>query len=141
MRIGMSLSSSYGVDDAREAPATWSSAPAPRGEAGLDSLFVGDHHNSGPRKYYQNIPILGRMLAEWGDRPAGALFLLPLWHPVHLAEQIAPLPRFTVDDSSCSAPSAERTLSSPASASMRGIAPRGSSSRWTSCSGSGPARR
>ena len=59
--------------------------------AGLDSLFVGDHHSTGPGVYYQNVPILGRLLAEWGDQPAGALFLLPLWHPVLLAEQIGTL--------------------------------------------------
>ncbi len=41
--------------------------------------------------YNQNVPILGRLLAEWDDRPAGALFLLPLWHPVLLAEQIGTL--------------------------------------------------
>jgi alkanesulfonate monooxygenase SsuD/methylene tetrahydromethanopterin reductase-like flavin-dependent oxidoreductase (luciferase family) len=58
--------------------------------AGLDSLFVGDHH-AVPVPYYQNVPILGRLLAEWDTRPAGALFLLPLWHPVLLAEQIGTL--------------------------------------------------
>ena len=58
--------------------------------AGLDSLFVGDHHaTDGP--YYQNSPILGRVLAEWGDRPCGALYLLPLWHPVLVAEHVATL--------------------------------------------------
>ena len=60
-------------------------------EAGLDSLFVGDHHGTGPGKYYQNSPILGRLLAEWDERPAGALYLLPLWHPVLVAEQVATL--------------------------------------------------
>src|SRR3954452_15745456 len=25
--------------------------------------------------------MLGRLLAEWGEAPAGCLFLLPLWHP------------------------------------------------------------
>ncbi len=60
-------------------------------DAGLDSLFVGDHHSTGPGKYYQNSPILGRLLAEWDDRPAGALYLLPLWHPVLLAEQVGTL--------------------------------------------------
>ncbi len=46
--------------------------------AGLDSLFVGDHHNV-PVPYYQNVPILGRLLAEWDDAtrrravPAAAL--------------------------------------------------------------------
>jgi len=58
--------------------------------AGLDSLFVGDHHVS-PTPYYQNTPILGRLLAEWGRAPAGCLFLLPLWHPVLVAEQIGTL--------------------------------------------------
>ena len=58
--------------------------------AGLDSLFIGDQHVS-PTPYYQNTPMLGRLLAEWGDAPAGCLFLLPLWHPVLVAEQIGTL--------------------------------------------------
>ena len=58
--------------------------------AGLDSLFVGDRHVS-PTPYYQNTPMLGRLLAEWGEAPAGCLFLLPLWHPVLVAEQIGTL--------------------------------------------------
>ncbi len=56
----------------------------------LDSLFVGDHHAT-RMPYVQNSPILGRLLAEWSDRPVGALFLLPLWDPVLLAEQIGTL--------------------------------------------------
>ena len=39
--------------------------------------------------------MLGRLLAEWGERPAGALFLLPLWHPVTLAEQVGTLASLT----------------------------------------------
>jgi alkanesulfonate monooxygenase SsuD/methylene tetrahydromethanopterin reductase-like flavin-dependent oxidoreductase (luciferase family) len=35
--------------------------------------------------------MLGRLLAEWGEAPAGCLFLLPLWHPVMVAEQIGTL--------------------------------------------------
>jgi len=58
--------------------------------AGLDSLFVGDQHVS-PTPYYQNTPMLGRLLAEWGDAPVGCLFLLPLWYPVLVAEQIGTL--------------------------------------------------
>src|SRR6202035_5108881 len=30
-------------------------------------------------------------LAEWGNAPAGCLFLIPLWHPVLVAEQIGTL--------------------------------------------------
>jgi alkanesulfonate monooxygenase SsuD/methylene tetrahydromethanopterin reductase-like flavin-dependent oxidoreductase (luciferase family) len=56
----------------------------------LDSLFIGDHHAT-PFPYFQNSPMLGRMLAEWGDKPFGALYLLPLWNPLLLAEQIATL--------------------------------------------------
>ena len=39
--------------------------------------------------------MLGRLLAEWGDGPVGALFLLPLWHPVTLAEQVGTLASLT----------------------------------------------
>lgn len=91
MRVGLSMSSSHNVSDPREGARWMIERAAAARDAGLDSLFVGDHHVTGPRPYYQNIAILGRMLAEWGDRPAGALFLLPLWHPVLLAEQVATL--------------------------------------------------
>ncbi len=60
-------------------------------EAGLWCLTVGDHH-ANRRPYFQNTAILGRLLAEWGDdRPAGCLFLMPLWNPVLMAEQIGTL--------------------------------------------------
>src|SRR3954470_10537901 len=90
MKVGVSLRSGYSPMDARVG-AQWlvERARAAR-DAGLDSLFVGDHHNV-PVPYYQNVPMLGRLLAEWDDRPSGALFLLPLWHPVLLAEQIGTL--------------------------------------------------
>jgi len=39
--------------------------------------------------------MLGRLLAEWGEAPAGCLFLLPLWHPVLVAEQIGTLAAIT----------------------------------------------
>lgn len=59
-------------------------------EAGLTSLSVGDHHGQ-PHWYQQNTPTLGRLLAEWPDRPAGCLFLLPLWHPLIVAEHVGTL--------------------------------------------------
>lgn len=90
MRIGTSLKSAYGTSDAR-AGARWMIERARASyEAGLDSLFVGDHH-SVPLPYYQNVPILGRLLAEWHERTAGVLLLLPLWNPVLAAEQIGTL--------------------------------------------------
>lgn len=90
MRVGVSLRTAFLTDDVREG-AHWvvERARAAR-DAELDSLFVGDHHVT-PVPYYQNTPLLGRLLAEWGDRPFGALFLLPLWNPVLVAEQIGTL--------------------------------------------------
>ena len=91
MRIGVSLRSGYGVEDVREGARWMVERTVAAREAGLDSLFVGDHHATGPFPYYQNTAIMGRLLAEWDDRPAGALFLLPLWNPVLLAEQVGTL--------------------------------------------------
>jgi alkanesulfonate monooxygenase SsuD/methylene tetrahydromethanopterin reductase-like flavin-dependent oxidoreductase (luciferase family) len=90
MRVGLSEQSARKPGDPR-AGARWmvERAAAAR-RAGLDSLFVGDHHAT-PGPYYQNVPITARMLAEWGDKPAGCLFLLPLWNPVLLAEQVGTL--------------------------------------------------
>ena len=90
MRIGISLTSAYRVRDPREGARQMIERAAAAREAGLDSLFVGDHHSTGGT-YYQNTPMLGRLLAEWGDAPAGCLFLLPLWNPVLLAEQVGTL--------------------------------------------------
>lgn len=90
MRIGISVTSVFGVSDVREGARFMVERARAADAAGLDSLFVGDHHAM-PRPYYQNTAILGRLLAEWGERPAGALYLLPLWHPLLLAEQIGTL--------------------------------------------------
>ena len=91
MRVGISVATALRAPDARTGGRWLVERAAAAQEAGLDSLFVGDHHSTAPMTYYQNVPVLARMLAEWGDRPAGALFLLPLWHPVLLAEQIGTL--------------------------------------------------
>lgn len=87
----MSLRSHYPLADTRQGARWMIERARAAWEAGLDALFVGDHHATGPVPYYQNSPILGRLLAEWGDRPCGALYLLPLWSPVLLAEQVATL--------------------------------------------------
>ena len=90
MRIGVSLTSQRRVADPREGARWMIERAAAAQKAGLDSLFVGDHHAT-PGPYYQNVPIMGRLLAEWGDRPAGCLFLLPLWNPLLVAEQVGTL--------------------------------------------------
>src|SRR5215472_2778732 len=91
MRVGISLTSNHpNVKDPRQGARWMIERAAAAHRAGLDSLFVGDQHVS-PTPYYQNTPMLGRLLAEWGEAPTGCLFLLPLWHPVLVAEQIGTL--------------------------------------------------
>lgn len=90
MRIGISITSSHNVTEPRQGARRMIERAQAAADAGLDSLFVGDHHVT-PIPYYQNTPILARMLAQWHDAPAGALYLLPFRHPVLLAEEIATL--------------------------------------------------
>ncbi|OUV12086.1 MAG: hypothetical protein CBC47_00240 [Alphaproteobacteria bacterium TMED87] len=90
MKVGISITSAYPTGSGREGATSMVARARAAAEAGLDSLFVGDHHVV-PTSYYQNTPMLGRLLAEWDHRHAGALFLLPLWNPVLLAEQVATL--------------------------------------------------
>ncbi|MGC1886211.1 MAG: LLM class flavin-dependent oxidoreductase [Stellaceae bacterium] len=91
MKVGISLTSNHpDATDPRQAARWMIERAAAARRAALDSLFVGDQHVS-PTPYYQNTPMLGRLLAEWGEAPAGCLFLLPLWHPVLVAEQIGTL--------------------------------------------------
>jgi alkanesulfonate monooxygenase SsuD/methylene tetrahydromethanopterin reductase-like flavin-dependent oxidoreductase (luciferase family) len=90
MRLGMSISS--GQHDG----ATLASPPhmVERARAayaeGFETLTVGDHHNN-TQPHVQAVPMMARLLAEWSGRPAGPLFILPLWHPLMAAEQIATL--------------------------------------------------
>src|SRR6267143_3860112 len=91
MRVGISLTSSHAdAKDPRQGARWMIERTTAARRAGLDSLFLGDHHVS-PTPYYQNTPMLGRLLAEWGAAPAGCLFLLPLWNPVLVAEQVGTL--------------------------------------------------
>jgi len=91
MKVGISLTSNYPeVKDPRQGARWMIERTAAARRAGLDSLFIGDQHAS-PTPYYQNTPMLGRLLAEWGEAAAGCLFLFPLWNPVLVAEQIGTL--------------------------------------------------
>ena len=94
MRLGVSLNSAYLVDEPREAAGQMLERASAASAAGLDSLFVGDHHGV-PVPYMQNTPILGRILADWHGPTAGALYLLPLWHPTIVAEQLGTLAALT----------------------------------------------
>ncbi len=90
MRVSTSLSSAYLVDDARAGADQMVDRARAAWAAGLEGLYVGDHHATAV-PYYQNGPILGRLAAEWPDRCFGALYLLPLWHPLLVAEQVGTL--------------------------------------------------
>src|ERR1700677_2989129 len=94
MRVGISVGTSFSTDGPggqRAGPLAVVSQARAADRAGLDTLTVGDHHVTGPVGYTQNVPMLGRLLAEWTSRPIGCLFLVPLWHPVLMAEQIGTL--------------------------------------------------
>ncbi len=91
VRLGVSVRSSYQVHDPRLGVRWMVERATAARQAALDALFVGDGHVTGPTPYYQNTPILARLLAEWGDAPAGAFFVVPLWNPVLLAEQVGVL--------------------------------------------------
>lgn len=94
MRLGISVGTTFTADGPhgqRSGPRAVLAQAQAAARAGLDSLSVGDHHATGPMGYVQNVPIIGRMLAEWTDRQVGCLFLVPLWHPVLMAEQIGTL--------------------------------------------------
>jgi alkanesulfonate monooxygenase SsuD/methylene tetrahydromethanopterin reductase-like flavin-dependent oxidoreductase (luciferase family) len=91
MKVSVSLRSGYPVDDPRVTARNLVERARAASDAGLAALFVGDHHAIGGAHYFQNSPLLGRLLAEWGDAPAGALYLLPLWHPVLVAEHVGTL--------------------------------------------------
>ncbi len=90
MKIGISVSSSIVADRPGEALAMMVERAAAAYAAGLSSLSLGDRQ-ANPNWYAQNTPTLGRLLAEWPDRRAGCLFLVPLWHPVLMAAQIGTL--------------------------------------------------
>ena len=85
-RFGVSLASTHQHD----AVARMIERAKTAHDAGLASLSVGDHHDM-KVPYAQNTPILGRLLAEWPDRPAGCLFLTPLWKPLLMAEHVGTL--------------------------------------------------
>jgi len=91
MRVGISIGTTFQIDDHREGPRSVLEQARAAARAGLDTISVGDHHSTGPASYVQNVPMMGRLLAEWDSRPAGCLFLVPLWHPVLMAEQIGTL--------------------------------------------------
>ncbi len=94
MRVGISIGTAFATDGPgghRDGPVSVLAQARAANRAALDTLTLGDHHSTGPGGYVQNVPMLGRILAEWTTGPIGCLFLVPLWHPVLMAEQIGTL--------------------------------------------------
>lgn len=94
MKIGVSLTTSFPrSEDARQLARDLVQRVRTAREAGLDSIFTGDHHAM-PEHYFQNVPTVSRLLAEAGEMTVGTLFLVPLWHPLLLAEQVGTMAAF-----------------------------------------------
>lgn len=91
MKIGLSLTTAY----PREEPVVArfqqlvQQVEAAR-DHGFHSVWVGDHHVT-PQVYYQSIPLIARLSAHAGSMQVGPFLLVPLYHPVLLAEQMATL--------------------------------------------------
>lgn len=60
-------------------------------ELGFDYLVAGQHFLAEPYEYLQPLPLLARLADEAGEMRLGATLLLPLHHPVALAEMTATL--------------------------------------------------
>lgn len=64
-------------------------------ELGYDYVEVGDHHVTADAQFFQNVPTAGRLSAAVDH--LAVLFLLPLYHPLYVAEYVGTLGSF-VDD-------------------------------------------
>ena len=71
--IGISVRSSYGpMTDPRVGAQHIIDRAAAAEASNLASLFLGDHHAT-PTPYYQNIPMMGRLLANWSGETTSNL--------------------------------------------------------------------
>ena len=83
--LGYSISSAFGAgEDPEAAAAAVLDRAALAAEGGYDLVEAGDHHAAAGYGYLQNVPMAARLAGSF-DRVA-AMFLLPLYHPVHVAE-------------------------------------------------------
>lgn len=62
-------------------------------ELGYDYVEVGDHHVTSGDQFFQNVPTAGRLSATVDH--LAVLFLLPLYHPLYVAEYLGTLGAFT----------------------------------------------
>jgi alkanesulfonate monooxygenase SsuD/methylene tetrahydromethanopterin reductase-like flavin-dependent oxidoreductase (luciferase family) len=90
-KLGLLLSGGAAQDPVALADATLRLTHASR-DAGFSALVVGQHFLAAPQVYFQPIPLLARLIPETADmRLVTGVVLLPLLHPVQLAEELATL--------------------------------------------------
>jgi len=93
MKFGLGLSVQHSPDDSQAGRFQEHLEQVRLASAvGFDSVWASQHYLSAPFTYFQPIPVLARVAAESGTMSLGTgVLLLPLHHPVEVAEQIATL--------------------------------------------------
>jgi alkanesulfonate monooxygenase SsuD/methylene tetrahydromethanopterin reductase-like flavin-dependent oxidoreductase (luciferase family) len=93
MRFGLTLTQLYPAGyDLRDQFREVVELTATAAEGGLACVSLGHHHLSHPTQNLHPFPLLGRLTAESGDMALlTAILVLPLYHPVDVAEQAATL--------------------------------------------------
>ena len=91
MKIGMSLTSSYSINqDSTLIMENLVQEVKLMAELGFDSFSLGDHHLTSDH-YVQVLPTISSLTSISGSMQLLPLFLLPLYNPILLAEQLATL--------------------------------------------------
>jgi alkanesulfonate monooxygenase SsuD/methylene tetrahydromethanopterin reductase-like flavin-dependent oxidoreductase (luciferase family) len=93
MKFGLALSVQHRPEDAQEVRFREHVEQVRLARAvGFDSVWASQHYLSDPFTYFQPIPTLARLAAEADGMWLGTgCLLLPLHHPVEVAEQLATL--------------------------------------------------
>jgi probable F420-dependent oxidoreductase len=93
MKFGLGLSVQHSPDDSQAGRFLEHLEQVRLASAvGFDSVWASQHYLSAPFSYFQPIPVLSRVAAEAGTMSLGTgVLLLPLHHPVDMAEQLATL--------------------------------------------------
>lgn len=91
MQIGMSLTTSYGIErDPKTIMDGLTQQVKAMAAFGFASLSLGDHHVT-RSNYFQVLPTMSHLAAYTGEMRLIPLFLLPFYNPILLAEQLAML--------------------------------------------------
>ena len=91
MQIGMSLTTSYGIErDPKALMDGLTQQVKAMAAFGFASLSLGDHHVT-RNNYFQVLPTMSHLSAYTGEMRLIPLFLLPFYNPILLAEQLAML--------------------------------------------------